>query len=160
MRSKLTTAAGYLAAVAVVFACSAIRVPDEYDLRTCDAEVYGACVVYESAATPRIPQARLESMFRAAAEHWGTTPDAIGGYTVVVKGRDPYDFGGNFIWGVTMPDVRRLDFTVPVPRCLDLVFIHEWGHAGADLMGHDDPRFEDAAIRETLVRLGRATCRA
>ena len=148
-------------ALAASLACSAL-IPEPRPSSPpspCAQEVYGACVVYDK-GVERIPAARLESMFRAAAVHWNTEPGAIAGYTVVVKGRDPYDLGGNLIWGVTLLDVRRLDFAVPAPPCPELVFVHEWGHAGAGVLGHEDPRFEDAAIRANLAAMEVPGCRA
>jgi hypothetical protein len=134
-------------------ACSLIAPPPGLSaFNPCTQEVYGACVIYD-AGVDLIPDARMAGMFRAAAAHWGTPVDAITGYTVIVKGRDPYDLAGSWIWGVTISDMKRLDFATPVARCPDLVFIHEWGHAGAGVAGHEDPRFEDDAIRATLHKM-------
>lgn len=131
--------------------------PDTRVAEVCEQQVHGACIVYAPGA-PRIPDERFEGMFRAAAEHWGSGLDVLDGYTVVVKGRDPYPFGDLWIWGVTIPELRRLDFATPQARCPDLVFLHEWGHA-AGVLGHSDPRFEDAAILATLVQLEVTGCR-
>lgn len=116
----------------------------------CDAEVYGACVVFETGA-PALSQEKLERAFETAAFHWNTDVWAIKGWTVVVHGRNVMEVVsvGQAYWGVSFMDIHHMDFATPLVTCPEFVFVHEWGHAGAGVLGHEDERFLDDAIRET-----------
>lgn len=140
-------------------ACAATTRTGVVARQACDAEVYGACVVYDP-GVQHIPVSRLEAMFRTAAKHWDTEPEAIRGWTVVVKARDPFMFGTDLVWGITLFAVKRVDFALPAARCPEVVFVHEWGHAGANVLGHDDPRFESSAIWQRLAEAGADGCQS
>jgi hypothetical protein len=130
----------------------------------CD-EVYGACVLYGADAPYPIPHERLVQAFELAAKHWGEKPEAIRGWTVVVHGYAPMNLYGTDVWGITLPELKRLDFVYKHPTCPEPVFIHEFGHAaslarGEDGRPHDEfsvmlnyddePRFKDSNIVQTL----------
>lgn len=139
---------GTLAAAAL--ACATVA-PPPGSPSDCDEQVYGACIVYDTARSPRFTQSEFEGMFRAAAAYWGTEPEALAGYTVIVKNREGFTLAsGDAVWGVTWMDVRLLEFAVPNGGCPGHIFTHEWGHGGAGILGHDDKRFDDAAIRGGL----------
>ena len=130
----------------LVLACTTTP---EIPVGPCSQMVYDACVTY-TADAPNLSTRAMASAFEAAARYWGTKPTALAGWTVVVRGRDPFLLGPYSLWGITHMDLHRMDFAVPLATCRGLVLTHEWGHAGAGIYGHDDARFAQSAIATFL----------
>lgn len=125
---------------------------------SCDY-VYGACVLYDSDATT-LTRARIKTAFERAAQHWGSEPTALKGWTIVAHGYGPVPAFNGFLWGITFVEKNRLDYWIEYPTCPEVVFVHEWGHASdwaAGGLGRphvpgkpDDARYDDRAILATL----------
>jgi hypothetical protein len=139
----------------LVGACSS-SLHTRHPTRSCDYVVYGACVVHVE--NVRVSEERMKRGFELAAAYWSGDVWATKGWTVFIRGRDPFTFGDGLLWGVTFPTLDRMDFAAPRVTCPEPVFIHEWGHAGAKVMEHDDPRFDDAAINAALKAAGIEGC--
>jgi len=144
-------------ALAAAIACVTPR-PVEQAFDPCQY-VYGACVLYTNDA-PVQARLRIMQTFERAAQHWGTTPDVLTGWTVVIHGYGPYIIGRSVLWGVTSPSTRRVDSWIERPTCPEVMTVHEWGHAASLAVGDigrphlpgvaDDPGFDEAAILNTL----------
>lgn len=115
--------------------------------------VHGATILYNP-GVERWSDAKLERMFDAAARYWGVSVDALDGYVVIVHDRDGFNIGSIGVWGVTFTSLRRMEFAQARPDCAEMVFVHEFGHGGADILNHDDERFEDENIRSFLTEAG------
>lgn len=148
----------FVAVVMLLWACSITpKISPKMIAGVCDEVIYGACVFFDKDAQ-RITRERLEAGFRASATLWGTEPTALHGTTVLIRGRDVFQLGNESVWGVSYMAFPRMDYTVPMPQCPELVLAHEWGHAGARVEGHDDPRFDDALIMPFLHEYGLPGC--
>jgi hypothetical protein len=117
-------------------------------------EVYGTRVYYQPDVLLPLSPADLKRAFEAAAKYWDTEPSSMQGWVVVQRGNDPWSVEDMWVWGVSFMDIKRLDFATMRPDCPQMVFLHEWGHAGASILGHDDERFDDNRIHAFLVTEG------
>lgn len=125
--------------------------------------VYGACVLYAPDA-PIHARQRITQAFERAAQHWGTEPTAIAGWTLVVHGYGPALVDGGILWGITIPSTKRIDVWIKYPTCPEAVTVHEWGHAASSAAGDagrphypgvpDDPGFDNTRIITSLHGLG------
>lgn len=150
-RRGLLTAAACALAVAGCAAIDAV-VPHPEDPPAW-LNVYGARVFAEGTSKPA-SEATLKAAFEASARYWGTAPDALAGWAVIERTHDAWNVGDVWVWGISYMDLKRVDFATPRPDCPALVLVHEWGHAGANILDHSDPRFEDPAIYAYLVMEG------
>lgn len=156
MRRLLSIAA--LLGFATLLACLGPQPKAATPVDACEY-VYGACVLYAPDAT-LLTHTRIKTAFERAAQHWGDKPNALTGWTVVAHGYGPTPAFGGFLWGITFIDKDRLDFWVEYPRCPEVVFVHEWGHAASWASGStgrphvpgqpDDAGFDEAAILASL----------
>ncbi len=142
---------GAMLVAAVVVHCAVVQpVPSSGS----EVSVYGASIFYSPETQRPMDAVTLGRAFVAAAEYWGTSPEAMKGWVVIQRGTDAWEIGPVWVWGISYMDIKRMDFATPRPDCPAAVFVHEWGHAGAGILGHDDPRFEPAPIQTFLVGKG------
>ena len=142
--------------LALGFACAGNQPVQSPAPGPCDQVVYGACVIYTDGA-PYISQERFRKAFEFAAKYWDGDVYATEGWTLLVRGRDAYMLDV-LVWGVALPSLKRFEFATPNATCPEIIFVHEWGHAGAVIHNHDDLRFADGAIVAALHDAGIDGC--